>query len=289
LRGRRGARITQEGSKWTREGPFHVKAEPDPGSPDRETLLAELGPLNPGVVPAGGLAAGTAEKLKSLAERYHLSEHQRTLLAAILLAVVADKRSPTAVRDPMRLADVHLADSLVALEMEAIGGARKIADLGAGAGFPGLALAVALPEAEVRLVESQARRCTFIEGLRVKVGIANARAICSRIEEWVDGVQTSDVVLARALAAPAVVVEYAAPLLRVGGTLIEWRGRREPEAERLGRNAASQVGLELAEVRHVEPYEGARDHHLHIYVKRQETPSRFPRRAGMARKRPLGG
>ncbi len=208
-------------------------------------------------------------------------------LEAILLSVAVDERSPTTVRDPVWAADVHLADSLVALEVEALTRAGRIADLGAGAGFPGLALAVARPDAELWLVESQARKCMFMEGLIGRGGVANARVVCARAEEWKEGLGANDVVLARALAAPAVVVEYAAPLLRVGGALIDWRGRREPEAERLGLDAARQLGMDLAEVRHVEPYEGARDHHLHIYLKSRETPSGFPRRTGIARKRPL--
>ena len=266
-----------------------MKAGPEPASPDRGASLGEPGPPDPGAAPAEGLAAPAAEKLESLAERYHLAERQWTLLAAILRAVAADELSPTAVRDPVRAADVHLADSLAALEVNAVGGARRIADLGAGAGFPGLALAVALPGAEIRMVESQARKCAFMEGLCARVGVTNALVVCSRLEEWAEGIGANDVALARALASAAVVVEYAAPLLRVGGTLIEWRGRRKPEAERAGRSAAAQMGLELAEVRLVEPYEGARDHHLHVYVKNRETPSGFPRRAGMARKRPLAG
>lgn len=107
------------------------------------------------------------------------------------------------------------------------------------------------------------------------------------MEEWEEGVGGSDVVLARALAAPAVVIEYAAPLLRLGGTLVEWRGRREMEAERAGLLAARQLGLELAEIRRVKPYDGARHHHLHVYLKDRETPSGFPRRPGIARKRPV--
>jgi 16S rRNA (guanine527-N7)-methyltransferase len=126
-----------------------------------------------------------------------------------------------------------------------------------------------------------------MEGLLTRAGVANASVVCARAEEWGEGVGANDVVLARALAAPAVVVEYAAPLLRVGGALVDWRGRREPESERLGLDAAGQLGMELTEIRHVEPYRGARDHHLHIYLKSRETPSGFPRRAGMARKRPL--
>jgi 16S rRNA (guanine527-N7)-methyltransferase len=238
-------------------------------------------------VKAEKLSAPVLAKLSGLAERYRLSKRQLTQLEAILLTLAADERSPTTVRDPARAADVHLSDSLVALEVEALASAERVADLGAGAGFPGLALAVAIPAAEVRLVESQARKCAFMEGLLARAVVANAGVVCARAEEWEEGVGANDVVLARALATPAVVVEYAAPLLRLGGTLVEWRGRREPDAERLGLVAARQLGLDLAEIRRVEPYGGARDHHLHVYLKSRETPSGFPRRAGMARKRPL--
>ncbi len=236
-----------------------------------------------------GLRPSVRARLGSLCARYRLSEHQRAQLEAILLALTGGERSPTAVRDPELAVDVHLGDSLVALELDSLSAPGRIADLGAGAGFPGLALAVALPDAEVRLVESQTRKCTFMEGVIGRSCIANANVVCARAEEWEEGVGANDVVLARALASPSVVVEYAAPLLRIGGTLVDWRGRRESEAERLGLDAARQLGLDLVEVRHVQPFEGARDHHLHVYRKGRETPGGFPRRPGMARKRPLTG
>jgi len=192
------------------------------------------------------------------------------------------------VRDPARAVDVHVADSLAALDVDAVRDAGTLADLGAGAGFPGLALAVALAGSEVRLVESQARRCAFIERARRAAGIENARVVRARAEEWAEGVGENDVVLARALAPPPVVLEYAAPLLRPGGTLVDWRGRRDAEEERSAQTAASKLGLRLAEIRHVEPFDGAHNHHLHLYLKVGDTPARFPRRAGIARKRPLG-
>jgi 16S rRNA (guanine527-N7)-methyltransferase len=228
-----------------------------------------------------------ATRLEDLRGRYGLSEHQRDQLALILRGLAADERAPTAVRDPARAVDVHLADSLAALDLEVWGSAVRVADLGAGAGFPGVALAVALVESEVSLVESQARKCAFVERLCVSTGIANARVVCARVEEWGEGVGANDVVLARALAPPAVVIEYAAPLLRMGGTLVDWRGRRDESREHSAAVATDRVGLELVEIRRVEPYVKARDHHLHLYVKVRETPEGFPRRAGIARKRPL--
>jgi 16S rRNA (guanine527-N7)-methyltransferase len=217
-----------------------------------------------------------------------LSGEQREQLAAILRMIAADEHAPTAIRAPEQAADSHVADSLVALELDAVGTAERIADLGSGAGFPGLALAVALPAAEVSLIESQRRRCEFLERLCVAAGIENAQVVCSRAEQWHEGASSRDLVVARALAPQPVVLEYAAPLLRVGGTMVDWRGKREQAAEQAGERAAAMLGLERVEIRRVVPFAGATDRHLHVFVKTAETPARFPRRPGIARKRPLG-
>jgi 16S rRNA (guanine527-N7)-methyltransferase len=226
--------------------------------------------------------------LQSLCERYSLDAGQRDRLLAILDRLAADELAPTAVRAPDEALRTHLADSLAAFDLDVVRSALTIADLGSGAGFPGLPLAVALPAAEVCLIESQRRKCDFIEAVSRAAGIVNARAVCTRAEEWVAGVGANDVVLARALAAPSVVLEYAAPLLRLGGVLVDWRGRRNAEEEEEAAAAAAGLGLELAAIQRVEPYEGVREHHLHSYSKVGPTPARFPRRAGVARKRPLG-
>jgi 16S rRNA (guanine527-N7)-methyltransferase len=217
-----------------------------------------------------------------------LTSAQELQLDCVLSTLEADEHAPTAIRERKHAARVHIADSLAALELDPLRRARRIADLGSGAGFPGLALAVALPEAEVSLVESQRRKCAFLERACAAAGVENARVVCTRAEEWDAGLSANDVVVARALAPQNVVLEYAAPLLRVGGTLIDWRGRREEAAEREADHAAALLGLVREEVRRVIPFEDATDHHLHIFTKTQETPPRFPRRAGVARKRPLG-
>ena len=191
-------------------------------------------------------------------------------------------------RSPVQAVNAHLADSLAALELEAVRSATTIADVGAGAGFPGLALAVALPGAEVRLLESQRSKCAFMSRVIGAVGLRNARVVCARAEDWHEGEGRHDAVLARAVAAQPVVLEYAAPLLALSGTLVDWRGRRVADEEDAALRAADELGLIRTEVRAVPPFEGATDHHLHLYQKVRDTPDRFPRRAGMARKRPLG-
>jgi 16S rRNA (guanine527-N7)-methyltransferase len=229
-----------------------------------------------------------SNRLNSLGERYRLSSRQLGQLGAVLRELQNHEDAPTAVREEERAADVHLADSLTALELDVVSSAETIADLGAGAGFPGLPLAIALPGSEVRLVESQTRKCAFIELASVAAEVENIRIVCARVEQWPEGHGRNDVVVARALAAQPVVLEYAAPLLRPGGALVDWRGRRNPEEERLATCAARQLGLRLVEIRHTKPYEDALHHHLHVYEKAIETPPRFPRRVGVARKRPLG-
>jgi 16S rRNA (guanine527-N7)-methyltransferase len=192
------------------------------------------------------------------------------------------------VRSPAKVLDDHIADSLVALEVEPVRTASSIADLGAGAGLPGLPLAIAVPRAEVALVESNARKCAFLERALEACGIANAHVVRSRIEEWTEASGRYDLVTARALAPLPVVMEYAAPLLCAGGVLLVWRGRRDREAEAAGEKAAQQLGLRVCEPMPVRPYAAAEHRHLHVVLKVQETPPGFPRRAGVARKRPLG-
>jgi 16S rRNA (guanine527-N7)-methyltransferase len=139
------------------------------------------------------------------------------------------------------------------------------------------------------LVESVRKKADFARRLAGRAGLENVEVVAQRVEEWSDGIGICDVVTARALAALPVVLEYAAPLLREGGTAVVWGGRRDPEEERRAALAAAELGMEAAEVRLVRPFESAKHRHLHAYVKVAPTPERFPRRPGAARKRPLGG
>lgn len=227
-------------------------------------------------------------ELVSLVERYGLPSSAVSQLSALLDALAADLHAPTTIREPGRAVATHIADSLVALELPAVRAARAIADLGAGAGFPGLPLAIALPDADVALVESVARKCAFIRAAADAAGLTNVAVVAERAEGWRAGIGTRDLVTARALAPLAVVAEYAAPLLREGGVLAAWKGRRDPQEERDAAAAAEELGLEIAEIRPVQPYPGAEHRHLHVLRKVAPTPDRFPRRPGMARKRPLG-
>jgi 16S rRNA (guanine527-N7)-methyltransferase len=199
------------------------------------------------------------------------------------------------VSDPSRAREVHLADSLSGLEVDDLARARRIADVGAGAGFPGLPLAIALPGAKVDLIESAGRKTAVIDRLIQAAKVDNARSVKARAEEWAavvpalgGGREAYEAVTARAVASLAVLVEYAAPLLRPDGVLVAWKGAVADEEQQLGSAAAAALGMGLEEMRRVQPFEGARDRHLCVFRKIAPTPGGYPRRPGMAVKRPRG-
>ena len=229
-----------------------------------------------------------------LTERYGLEAEAAGRLEALLTALAAEVDPPTTVREPAAALDGHVADSLSGLELEPLRSARRIADLGSGAGFPGLALAIALPAAQVDLVESAGRKTAVIDRLARAARVENARAVTARAEEWAaappalgGGREAYDAVTARALAPLSVLVEYASPLLVDQGVLVAWKGARGADEERAGVEAAARAGMRPEEIRHVVPFAGAERRHLHLLRKIAPTPAGLPRRPGIARKRPL--
>lgn len=226
-------------------------------------------------------------RIAGLVAEFGLPEGSARQLRAILDTVEHDPMAPTTVLDPAWGVEAHVADSLDGLRVPAVREARSIADVGPGAGFPGLVLAVALPHAQVRLVESVGRKCDFIRRAVAAAQLTNVRVMHARAEDWPEGIERHDVVTARAVAPLPVLVEYAAPLLALDGRLVAWKGLRDPGEEADGRAAAAATGLEHVETVAVPSRPGAEHRQLHVYAKVSLTPARFPRRPGMARKRPI--
>jgi 16S rRNA (guanine527-N7)-methyltransferase len=211
-------------------------------------------------------------------------------LGRLVELLAADPRAPSSVRNPAEAWRVHVADSLAGLQFDQLAGAERIADVGSGAGLPGLVLAAAKPEARVDLIESVSRKCEFMRRALEVSGIANANVVCERAEALAagEGRETYDAVTARAVGRLSTIAELASPLLRDGGVLVAWKGRRDAGEEAELERAAPELAIEPLEVRHVGPYAGSRHRHLHLMRKRGPTPGRLPRRPGMAKKRPPG-
>ena len=176
----------------------------------------------------------------------------------------------TAVRDPVKARRLHVDESLGALEtVERFEG--SIVDVGSGGGAPGIPLAAALPLREVTLLESHRRTCDFLEGWTRE--FPNLRVVCGRAEE--QPVDSYGVAVAKALAPPPVAAEWCLPLVAPGGAAVLFVGP-SAEAERVAA-VAERLAAEL-----VESPPG-----MFVLQKLGATPGGFPRRPGIARKRPL--
>jgi len=207
-----------------------------------------------------------------------------------VLALLAEERASVSSVVDERAWQVHVADSLTGLEVEDLRRARRIADVGAGAGFPGLVLAVALPEARVDLVESVARKCAFMRRAVEAAGIANARILNARSEDLAaaEGREVYDAVTARAVGRLSTLAELASPLLKPNGVLIAWKGKRDAEEESQLVGAAGELAMEPVAVLDVGDRAGSRHRHLHVIRKSGPTPANLPRKPGIAKKRPKG-
>ncbi len=182
----------------------------------------------------------------------------------------------TAVRDPAEAATRHVVEALAGLPAVDAAPAGPLADVGSGGGLPGLVLAVVRPERSIHLIEATSRKAGFIAEVAAEIGVP-AQVHAERSEDLARGAlrDACACVVARALAPPPVAAELCLPLCRQGGRVVLWS--RESASAELA-FAAEQLGGEL-----LAPECAG----VLVIAKRSATPERFPRRPGMAAKRPL--
>jgi 16S rRNA (guanine527-N7)-methyltransferase len=207
-----------------------------------------------------------------------------------LLEMLADPRAPISASSVERARDVHIADSLSGLEIDPLASASRVADLGSGAGLPGLVLAACLPDARFDLIESLGRKCGFLREAADRMGLENVAVVCERSEDRASSQsrEAYDAVTARAVGSLATLAELASPLLRQGGVLVAWKGARSDAEESELARGAPRLAMDPIEIRSVRPYSGSRDRNIHLLRKNGPTPNGLPRRPGMAAKRPFG-
>lgn len=207
-----------------------------------------------------------------------------------VLALLAEERASVSSVVDQRAWQVHVVDSLTGLEIAELREAERIADVGAGAGFPGLVLAVALPDAQVDLVESVGRKCEFMRRAIAAAEIPNATVLNTRSEDLAssEGREAYDAVTARAVGRLSTLAELASPLLKPNGVLIAWKGKRDEDEEQQLENAGEQLAMTPETVMDVGNRAGSEHRHLHLIRKTGDTPSNLPRKPGIAKKRPKG-
>ena len=194
----------------------------------------------------------------------------------------------TRVLKPEAVARLHLLDSIAALPLVDLVGAARAVDLGTGGGVPGVVLAIARPNMRWLLADSVRKKADAVAAIIAELGLPNVEVASERAEVLGRTRRaSSDLVTTRALAPLPVLVEYALPLLRVGGSLLAWKGSLGAEEMRAGAAAAVEVGGEAPEVV-PSGVDALGDHQFVAVRKGQPTPDRYPRRPGEPTRRPLG-
>lgn len=213
----------------------------------------------------------------------------RAALSRVLELLAEERASVSSVVDE-RAWRVHVADSLTGLDVAELREAGRIADVGAGAGFPGLVLAVALPNAQIDLIESVGRKCEFMRRAVDAAGIANATVLNARSEDLAsgEGREAYDAVTARAVGRLSTLAELASPLLKEAGVLVAWKGKRDEDEEQQLARASASLAMTPEQILDVGNRAGSQHRHLHVIRKTGPTPPDLPRRPGIAKKRPKG-
>jgi 16S rRNA (guanine527-N7)-methyltransferase len=211
-----------------------------------------------------------------------------------LLVAAAAQFNLTAVRDPEAVERRHLLESLALVRVLAQRGllppGARLLDVGSGAGLPGLPMKIARPDLAVGLLEANAKRCAFLREAIAALGLGGVEVLEGRAEDLArDPARRGayDLVVARAVAPLPVLLEYALPFLRLDGHLAATKGSAAAAELAASPAALAALGGALVAAVAFEPPSG-RPQTLVLVRKSGETPGRYPRRAGVASRRPLG-
>ena len=191
----------------------------------------------------------------------------------------------TGITEDAPVAKLHLLDSLTVLATADLKG-KTLIDVGCGAGFPGVPLAIACPEAKITLLDSLAKRMNWLETVLPQLEVSNARCVTARAEEEVTKCrETYDYATSRAVARLNVLLELTAPFVKVGGYVLAMKGTAAREELAEAANAIKKLGLKLVEVKEY-PIDGT-NHAVIVLKKVAPTPKTYPRRFAKIKQSPL--
>lgn len=184
----------------------------------------------------------------------------------------------------------HYLDSLAAINTGCIRDGHRVADIGTGAGFPGLPVKIVKKNINMLLVDSLNKRINFLKAVIDTLRLNGVETVHSRAEEVGQDPEyreTFDIVLTRAVAKINVLCEYTLPLLKIGGMFLCFKGPRPKEEIEEAENAVKVLGGKLVEVNNYTLPFSDISHSIVIFEKTKQSPTKYPRKAGKPAKNPL--
>ena len=229
--------------------------------------------------------------IKELEEKY--GEEMTSMLVEYMDMILEKNQyiNLTAVRDRDEALQKHIADSLSCDFMEEYEAAENVIDIGTGAGFPGVPLAIVSPDKKFTLVDSLNKRLRIIDELTGELGIKNITTVHGRAEDVgksKEHREQYDICVSRAVASLDVLCEWCLPLVKKGGYFVAYKGENVSRETEEAAKAIKLLGGKIAEIRKVQTEEESISGHVLVMIKKvKNTPSKYPRQAGQARKNPL--
>jgi len=224
--------------------------------------------------------------------KYNITQDQidKLVLFNTLVMETNEHTNLTSIKDGAESAKKHFLDSLNPPAMELVKKAKSVIDVGSGAGFPGIPLAIVNSNVKFTLIDTRKKRCEFMEHAKDQLKLYNVSVIWKRAEEL--GRDESyrdrfDIACARALAATPTLLEYLVPFVKVGGYTMLYKGKSLTDELNQAKSAINILGIDDFKISPYTIFDESSQFNMVYAEKIRPTPTKFPRKVGMPTKRPL--